>query len=247
MTAAVAPILEVDHLSRRFGGLTAVDDVSMRLLPGELRCIIGPNGAGKSTFFNLISGAVEPTSGRVLFHGRDITGLPVHRVAKLGIGRKFQVPSVFETLTVRENLGVSGLNKWLRPRDLIQQTARRDSIDDTLARVNLEHRADIVAGALAHGEKQWLEIGMALVTDPLLLLLDEPTAGMTADETYQTAQLVRQLTAHLTIVVIEHDMQFVRDIASRITVLHRGAVLREGTLAEIEDDEVVRDVYLGRQ
>jgi urea ABC transporter ATP-binding protein UrtD len=247
MTAEVAPILEVDHLSRQFGGLTAVDDVSMRLESGELRCIIGPNGAGKSTFFNLISGAVAPTSGRVLFQGRNITGLPVHRVAKLGIGRKFQVPSVFETLTVRENLGVSALHKWLRPRDLMQRSAQRGLVDDTLARVNLEHRADIIAGALAHGEKQWLEIGMALMTDPLLLLLDEPTAGMTTDETHQTARLVRELTEYLTIVVIEHDMQFVRDIASRITVLHRGAVLREGTLAEIEADEVVRDVYLGRQ
>jgi urea ABC transporter ATP-binding protein UrtD len=247
MTAAASPILHVEHLSRRFGGLTAVDDVSMQLQAAELRCIIGPNGAGKSTFFNLISGAMVPSSGRVLFSGRDITGLPVHRIAKLGIGRKFQVPSVFETLTVRENLAVSALDKRPRPRHLVARPADRPAIDDTLARINLARRGDIVAGSLAHGEKQWLEIGMALMTDPLLLLLDEPTAGMTADETHQTARLVRELTSSLTIVVIEHDMQFVRDIASRITVLHRGAVLREGTLAEIEADEVVRDVYLGRQ
>ena len=244
---AAEPILEVDELSQRFGGLMAVDNVSMCLAPGELRCIIGPNGAGKSTFFNLISGAIQPTSGRVRFRGRDITGLPVHRIAKLGIGRKFQVPSVFETLTVRENLSVAALNKRLRPRDLVDRAAYGGTIDDTLGRVNLGDRADVVAGALAHGEKQWLEIGMALMTDPLLLLLDEPTAGMSADETHQTARLVRGLTDRLTILVIEHDMQFVRDIASRITVLHRGAVLREGTLAEIEADEIVRDVYLGRR
>jgi urea ABC transporter ATP-binding protein UrtD len=244
---AAEPILEVDELSQRFGGLMAVDNVSMCLAPGELRCIIGPNGAGKSTFFNLISGAIQPTSGRVRFRSRDITGLSVHRIAKLGIGRKFQVPSVFETLTVRENLSVAALNKRLRPRDLVARAAYGGTIDDTLGRVNLGDRADVVAGALAHGEKQWLEIGMALMTDPLLLLLDEPTAGMSADETHQTARLVRGLTDRLTILVIEHDMQFVRDIASRITVLHRGAVLREGTLAEIEADEIVRDVYLGRR
>jgi urea ABC transporter ATP-binding protein UrtD len=244
---AVAPILEVDHLSRNFGGLIAVDDVSITLAPGELRCIIGPNGAGKSTFFNLISGAIRPTSGQIRFGGRDITGLSVHRVAKLGIGRKFQVPSVFETLTVRENLGVAAIDKRLRPRDLFRRTAQERAIDKALTRVNLAGRADVLAGVLAHGEKQWLEIGMALMTEPLLLLLDEPTAGMTADETHQTAGLVRALTDHLTILVIEHDMQFVRDIASRITVLHRGAVLRDGTLAEIEADEIVRDVYLGRR
>jgi urea transport system ATP-binding protein len=244
---AVAPILEVDHLSQSFGGLMAVDDVSISLAPGELRCIIGPNGAGKSTFFNLISGAIRPTSGHVRFRGRDITGLPVHRVAKLGIGRKFQVPSVFETLTVRENLGVAAIDKRLTPRDLFRRAAQERAVDDALTRVNLANRADVVAGALAHGEKQWLEIGMALMTEPLLLLLDEPTAGMTADETHQTAGLVRALADRLTILVIEHDMQFVRDIASRITVLHRGAVLRDGTLAEIEADEVVRDVYLGRR
>jgi urea ABC transporter ATP-binding protein UrtD len=244
---AVAPILEVDHLSQSFGGLMAVDDVSISLAPGELRCIIGPNGAGKSTFFNLISGAIRPTSGHVRFRGRDITGLPVHRVAKLGIGRKFQVPSVFETLTVRENLDVAAIDKHLTPRDLFRRAAQERAVDDALTRVNLTNRADVVAGALAHGEKQWLEIGMALMTEPLLLLLDEPTAGMTADETHQTAGLVRALTDRLTILVIEHDMQFVRDIASRITVLHRGAVLRDGTLAEIEADEIVRDVYLGRR
>jgi urea ABC transporter ATP-binding protein UrtD len=243
----VEPILQVDDLSQRFGGLMAVDNVRIRLAPGELHCIIGPNGAGKSTLFNLISGAIQPTSGRVQFRGRDITGLPVHTIAKLGIGRKFQVPSVFETLTVSENLGVAALNKRLRPRDLVDRAAYRGAIDDTLGRVNLGDRAEVVAGALAHGEKQWLEIGMALMTDPLLLLLDEPTAGMSADETHQTARLVRGLTDRLTILVIEHDMQFVRDIASRITVLHRGAVLREGTLAEIEADEIVRDVYLGRR
>lgn len=247
MTAAARPILEIDRLSQQFGGLKAVDDVSMSLAPGELRCIIGPNGAGKSTLFNLISGAMRPTSGSIQFQGRDITGLPVHRVAKLGIGRKFQVPSIFETLTVRENLGVAALDKRLAPIDLFRRARHGRAVDDTLARVNLGDRAGVAAGALAHGEKQWLEIGMALMTDPLLLLLDEPTAGMTGDETHQTASLVRALTDRLTILVIEHDMQFVRDIASRITVLHRGAVLREGTLAEIEGDEGVRDVYLGRR
>jgi urea ABC transporter ATP-binding protein UrtD len=244
---AMAPILEVDHLSQSFGGLMAVDDVSISFTPGELRCIIGPNGAGKSTFFNLISGAIRPTSGHVHFRGREITGLPVHQVAKLGIGRKFQVPSVFETLTVRENLAVAAIDKRLTPRDLFRRAAQERTIDEALTRVNLANRADVVAGVLAHGEKQWLEIGMALMTEPLLLLLDEPTAGMTADETHQTAGLVRALADRLTILVIEHDMQFVRDIASRITVLHRGAVLRDGTLAEIEADEVVRDVYLGRR
>lgn len=247
MTASAEPILEVDGLSRRFGGLIAVDNISMRLEPGELRCIIGPNGAGKSTLFNLISGALRPTSGRVMFRGSEITGLPVHRVATLGIGRKFQVPSVFETLTVRENLGVAALDKHLTPRALLHRAAHRRAVDDTLVRVSLGDRADVIAGTLAHGEKQWLEIGMALMTEPLLLLLDEPTAGMTGDETHQTASLVRGLTDRLTILVIEHDMQFVRDIASQITVLHRGAVLRDGTLAEIEADEVVRDVYLGRR
>ena len=232
------PLLKTEALSRSFGGITAVAGIDLDVAAGELRCIIGPNGAGKSTLFNMIAGTLRPTAGRIRFDGRDMAGLPVHAFARRGIARKFQVPSLFPTLTAAENLDVAARTR---------SADRTERMLAMLALLGLSDSASVPAGALAHGQKQWLEIGMALMSEPLLLLLDEPTAGMTAEETERTAQLLRDLKQHITIVVIEHDMRFVRALACPTTVMHQGRILAEGPFEDIERNEMVRDVYLGRQ
>lgn len=233
------PLLQTEALAKRFGGVMAVAGIDMSIATGELRCIIGPNGAGKSTLFNMVAGTLRPSAGRIRFAGREIAGLPVHAFARLGIARKFQVPSLFPSLSVAENLDVAARRR---------ATDRADRISSMLARLALQDCAAVADGALAHGQKQWLEIGMALMADPLLLLLDEPTAGMTVEETERTAQLLRDLMgSRITIVVIEHDMRFVRALACSTTVMHQGRILAEGAFEAIERDEMVRDVYLGRR
>ncbi|HKY94886.1 MAG TPA: ATP-binding cassette domain-containing protein [Kiloniellales bacterium] len=229
-------LLQGEKLSMRFGGIVALREVDLAVAAGELRCIIGPNGAGKSTLFNILAGTLRPTGGHVRLEGRELNGLPVHAFARAGISRKFQVPSLFGSLTVADNLAVAEHGpgpSW---------TTR----DELLALLGLERQASVPAAALAHGQKQWLEIGMALMAGPKVLLLDEPTAGLTAEETLKTARLLQSLAGRMAIVVIEHDMAFVRALACPTLVLHQGRVIAQGPFGEIERDHTVRDIYLGR-
>jgi urea ABC transporter ATP-binding protein UrtD len=247
----MAVILETRKLTKRFGGLTAVDQVNLQLFEGELRCIIGPNGCGKTTLFNLISGFYKPSEGQVFYNGQDITGKPVYSISKLGIGRKFQVPSVFNQLTVYENVRVPFYFRYRQSKSEAAGAEKKadEDIMALLGRVNLSDRHDDLAINLAHGEKQWLEIGMVLASKPRLMLLDEPTAGMTVAETSKTAQLIRSISQEtgISILVIEHDISFVREIAGRITVMFKGALFKEGSYEEIQTDSEVREIYLGRQ
>ena len=235
-----ASLLQAEDLHIHFGGITSVGGVSLALERGETRCIIGPNGAGKSTLFNMLAGTQRPISGTIRFEGRDLIGLPLHRFADLGIARKFQVPSLFTTMTVHDNLVVARR----APGTTADEAAHVGRLLDTLG---LAGEADVIAAELPHGSKQWLEIGMALMSSPKLLLLDEPTAGMTPDETRRTADLIAGLAETMTIVVIEHDMNFVRALACPTTVMHQGRVIASGPFSDIERDHTVRDVYLGRQ
>ncbi len=243
------PVLQVRGLVREFGGLKALDGVDLDVRRGEILGIIGPNGAGKSTLFNVVTGLIRPTQGRVYLRGRDITGLAPHEVCRLGVGRKFQIPSCFTGLTVRQNLRIAARGR--RPfTSLIRMGAdvgaRSQEIDELLDRLGLASKAELEAGALSHGERQWLEIGMVLVNGCQVLLLDEPTAGMTLGETRRTERLLRDLGGAHTVAVIEHDIRFIREVAERVVVLHRGRVLASGTIDVLERDERVRDVYLGR-
>lgn len=232
-----AVLFEARDLHRRFGGVHAVRGVSMQVEAGELRCIVGPNGAGKSTFFNMLCGTVQPSAGRIFFEGRDVTGLPLHQFAHIGICRKFQAPSVFPRLTVWENLDVA---RHRGPR-------RGRTVQEVLRLIDLEEIAGLAAAELPHGRKQWLEIGMGVIGAPKLLLLDEPTAGMTRSETSRTASLIKGLQHECAVIVIEHDMSFVRQLGCRTAVLHQGQIIRDGRFEDIETDTTVRDVYLGRE
>jgi len=238
-------ILELDGVVKDFGGVVAVDGFSFALRAVDLHALVGPNGCGKSTCFNLITGALRPSAGRILFDGRDITGLPPYRISRLGIGRKFQVPAVFDDLTVAENLAVP---RWAGGRLAPISRAALACDEDALARINLEAKRDVPAGELAHGERQWLEIGMLLASRARLLLLDEPTAGMTVGETHATAGLIRDIAARgeATILVIEHDIGFIRELGCPVTVMAKGRVLRTGTYDDIRDDPRVLELYLGR-
>ncbi|SDA61500.1 ATP-binding cassette domain-containing protein [Mesorhizobium qingshengii] len=230
-------LLQAENVGIRFGGLQALEALNLTVRDKELCCIIGPNGAGKSTFLNVLTGTLRPTSGSVRFLGHDIAGLPLHRIARLGIARKFQIPSVFPSLSVEDNLKVArwGVPSPVRP------------VGDLLELVALGNRAATLAGELAHGQKQWLEIGMALAIEPKLLLLDEPTAGMTPQETLATAEMLLRLKGEFSIVAVEHDIRFVRALNCETLVLHQGRRLRSGPFHDIETDEMVRDVYLGRR
>lgn len=236
------PLLRTRALTMRFGGVVAVDRVDLQVRDRELLCLIGPNGAGKSTLFNTLTGQLRPSGGSVEFLGESIAGLERHEIARRGIGIKTQVPSVFEGLDVRESLYLA-----VRARD------RRSPAKACAARVDAlldELRLGSIAGhtldALAHGQRQWVELAMVLATEPRLVLLDEPVAGMSDEETARTAALVRTLRERRAVIVVEHDMRFVREIADRVVVLHQGAVLRDGAVHEVLADERVRDVYLGR-
>ena len=244
--ATSSSILQIHGLTRRFGGLRALDAVDLAVGRDELLAIIGPNGAGKSTLFNVVTGYLPPDSGRVILDGDDITALSPERISRLGVGRKFQVPSVFDGLTIRQNLEVSA--RGHSPlRSLFRSHDGFDQLDAILSRLRLSEKANLPAGLLSHGEKQWLEIAMVLANRPRLLLLDEPTAGMTLGETKRTEELLRDIGQEHTIVLIEHDVRFVREVAQRVVVLHRGRVLASGPIDEVERDERVRDVYLGRE
>ena len=244
-------VLSVRSLARHFGSLRAVDDVSFTVERGELRAIIGPNGAGKTTLFNLISGFFPPSAGAIVFDGRDITRLSVHRRVQIGIGRTFQITEIFPDLSVRANVQIAvEAASGLRLRPWISRAAAnaaRERIDEILERGGLAARADRIASELAHGEQRAVEILMALALCPRLLLLDEPTAGMGDQETYHVTQLIERLhrDAGLAIILIEHDMRVIFHLADRITVLAAGKVLAEGEPAEIAADEQVQAAYLG--
>ena len=241
------PILRTDGLTVRFGGLTALNRVDFAVERGEIRAVIGPNGAGKSTFFNCLTGVLRPTSGHVLFDGEDITGLPPDRISQKGIARSYQITNILPGATVLENVRIAaqsrrhGWGLWrhhLAYPDVVEQAHRM------LAAVGLEDKAEEQAANLSHGEQRNLEIGIALATEPRVLCLDEPTAGMSAVETRATVELVRRIATNYTILIVEHDMQVVMELANRITVLHYGEILAEGTPAEIQQNPKVQEVYL---
>jgi len=245
-------LLEVEAATKTFGSLVAVDEVSLQVAAGELRAIIGPNGAGKTTFFNLISGFFPPSRGRILLDGEDVTALPAAERVRRGMGRTFQVTEIFPELSVRENVRIAvEVASGYRLRPWLARTERRaaaERIDEVLAMVGLEAKAGRLVGELSHGDQRAAEIAMALALKPRLLLLDEPTAGMGDQETYETTSLVRRLHRddRLTIVLIEHDMRVVFNLADRITVLDRGRLLAEGTPAEIGANAAVQAAYLGQ-
>jgi branched-chain amino acid transport system ATP-binding protein len=245
---ADAALLRTEQLSRSYGSLLAVDRVDLTVREGELRSIIGPNGAGKTTLFRLISGEVAPTGGRIWFRGRELTGLPQHVVSRLGVAKSYQITNVFPHLTVLENVRVAAqghrrsFNFWSRADRLADA---RDRARALLEMVGLERKADLLAANLSHGEKRHLELAVVLATDPALLLLDEPTGGMSPEETDETMVLIRDLAAGRTIVLVEHKMKLVMRVSDRITVLHQGQVIAEGTPEEIRANARVQQTYLG--
>jgi branched-chain amino acid transport system ATP-binding protein len=233
-------ILQTRGLRKEFGGLTATDDVDFALEEGELRCLIGPNGAGKSTFLNLLTGRLDPSAGEIYYDGTDITALPSHERVNRGISMKFQVPSIYEGLTVAQNLRIP-----------LQQVVEPDAFDsqtrEILERFDLLAEHDTVAANISHGQQQRLEIGMAMAMEPKLMLLDEPVAGLSVEETADIAELLREIAADdgVALIVIEHDIDFVESIADRVTVLDQGSIFREGSIEEIKADPEVKRIYLG--
>jgi ABC-type uncharacterized transport system ATPase subunit len=234
------PLLQTIDLSMHFGGVKAVRHVNFTLAPGELRCLIGPNGAGKSTFFKMLTGQLEPSHGRVLFRGRDISRAYAYEIARLGIGIKTQVPSVFDGLSVRENI-------WLAVSRVFSGERAKRLVDEMLERIGLADVAGRLVGQLAHGQRQWVELGLVLSTDPELILLDEPAAGMTHEEVLKTAELIREINRSKALIVVEHDMQFIRMLAKQVTVFNQGSILVEDSVENIMRNPLVRDIYLGKQ
>ncbi len=246
---ATSAMLYLDGVHVAFDGFKAINNLSLTIAPGEMRAIIGPNGAGKTTMMDIITGKTRPDEGDVFFDGRiDLTRLDETEIAELGIGRKFQKPTVFESQSVEDNLRLA-LNVDHRVRRTLFWRETRDEqqrIEGVLETIRLTDVRSLLAGSLSHGQKQWLEIGMLLAQDPKLLLVDEPVAGMTDVETHQTAELLKEINKDKTVVVVEHDMTFVRELGVRVTCLHEGAVLAEGTIDQVSSNERVIEVYLGR-
>ncbi len=240
-------LLSIEDLTVSFDGFKAVDALTLYVDKGELRVIIGPNGAGKTTVLDLISGKTRATSGSIRYNNTELTKLREHQIVRLGIGRKFQTPSIYEKLTVFENLEISypwgrnvfGSLGFNRTEEVVTR------ICEVAEEIFLQDMLDMSAELLSHGQKQWLEIGMLLVQDPELVMLDEPVAGMTAKERDATAILLRKIAKERSIIIIEHDMDFVEKIADRVTVLHLGKIIKEGTMTEVQSDPKVQEVYLG--
>jgi len=239
-TVTSVPLLATSMLTMRFGGVVAVDQVNFSLAAGELRCLIGPNGAGKSTFFKMLCGMLRPTAGTIRFAGADIAGAERHVIARAGIGIKTQVPSVFEGLTVEQNLMIAARRNRRRERPMAVVEA---SID----RIKLGAIAHRAVGQLAHGQRQWVELALLVATAPQLLLLDEPVAGMSANETERTVELIGDLRRDTSLIVVDHDIRFIRMIGSTVTVFHRGSILTEGPANDVLSDTRVQDVYLGKR
>ena len=237
MTAT--PILETKALTMRFGGVVAVDNVSFRLREAELRCVIGPNGAGKSTFFKCLTGQLRPTGGEIFFRGAPMAGIGSHAIARRGVGIKTQVSNVFDGLTARDNV-------WTAAVRVVPGRIAKQRTDEAMERVGITPIAHRIVGQLAHGQRQLVELAMVIAPEPDLILLDEPTAGMTDEEVDRLVGLIRELNRRHTLVVVEHDMQFIRRVAKMVTVFHQGAVMIEGDVAEILTNDQVRGVYLGK-
>jgi len=241
-------ILYLEGITVTFDGFRALDDLNLYIGRGELRCIIGPNGAGKTTMMDVVTGKTRPDAGRAFFdRTTDLLKLSEPQIATAGIGRKFQKPTVFELLPVTVNLELAMKEYKTVWSSLFARISaeQRDRIESVLKTIGLTHSRDQIAGALSHGQKQWLEIGMLLMQEPQLILVDEPVAGMTHEETERTAELLVSLAGDRSVVVVEHDMEFVRSIAQRVTVLHEGRVLAEGNMDAVQNDPKVREVYLG--
>ncbi|MFC4350830.1 ABC transporter ATP-binding protein [Fodinicurvata halophila] len=251
MAEQTTPILTTEDLTKRFGGLAAVDGVSIQLNEGEIVALIGPNGAGKTTFYNMVSGRMTPTSGRVLLRGTDIAGKPPHEIARAGIGRSFQITNVFNELTVRENVQValvSHRGKSLRLFSILgRDKALHREADEILARLGLESMAGLRTGTLSYGDKRLLELAIVLAIEPEIVMLDEPTAGLTPDETTAVIELIRTLRAErsYTFFITEHDMEVVFGLAERVLVMHRGQLLATGAPEEVQKNPEVRRAYLG--
>jgi branched-chain amino acid transport system ATP-binding protein len=247
LPGALTPLLRTEDLTVRFGGLTALNRISFAVERGEIRAIIGPNGAGKSTFFNCLTGVLRPSSGRILFNGGDITGLSPDWISQKGIARSYQITNVLPNATTLENARIAAQSRRHGWSLLTHYRAYRDIMEKAegaLEAVGLRGKAGELAANLSHGEQRNLEIGIALAAEPQLLCLDEPTAGMSAAETHDTMELVRRIAKDLTILIVEHDMQVVMELAQRITVLHYGEILAEGTPSEIQQNPRVLEVYL---
>lgn len=240
-------LLEVKNLSVEFNGFQAFTDVSMKIYDGELRVIIGPNGAGKTTFMDMVTGKTIPTSGKIFFDEKNITGKPTSEISRhYGIGRKFQGPNVFDNMTVKENIeiAVEGYNSMLKCVFFRKSKEFKEKVTKILKQIDLYSYRHFMASDLSHGQRQWLEIGMVIAQNPKLIILDEPTAGMTADETYKTGEMIKKLKGEHTLIVVEHDMDFVRQVAEYVTVLNYGKLLAEGTMEEVQNNEEVVAVYL---
>jgi urea transport system ATP-binding protein len=249
MEPLTSALLYLNGVTVSFDGFRALNNLSFAIEPGEMRAIIGPNGAGKTTMMDVVTGKTRPDAGDVMFDGtRDLTRLDETEIAELGIGRKFQKPTVFDSHTVYDNLELA-LKSDRRARTTLwwrETPQERSRIDGILQTIRLTAVKNRLAGSLSHGQKQWLEIGMLLAQDPKLLLVDEPVAGMTDAETRQTAELLKEINREHTVVVVEHDMTFVRDLGVKVTCLHEGSVLAEGTIDQVSANERVVEVYLGR-
>ncbi len=235
------PLVETRDLSIHFGGLRAVNNVNFSLHDGELRCLIGPNGAGKTTFFRLLTGVHAPTSGTVRINGRSIAGLQPHRIAKLGVGIKTQIPSLFDNLSVHENIWLSARRN--HDRAAANQIAERVITEE----IGLSEYAKTDAAKLSHGQRQWAELGVVIAQRPKLILLDEPAAGMTGHDMERTAELIKRINRSSAMIVVEHDMEFIKRIAKTVTVFNRGEVLIENDVNTVLADERVREIYLGKQ
>ena len=233
-------VVETRDLCMHFGGVRAVDQVDFTLYDRELRCLIGPNGAGKSTFFKCLTGQLKPTSGTVSIRGLDMTGAESHEIAGLGVGIKTQVPNVFDGLSVEENV-------WLSARRWHEGPRARAVTSDTIERLKLGDIRRSMVGRLAHGQRQWVELGMVVAAEPWLVLLDEPAAGMTHEETFRTAELIGEINQTSALIVVEHDMQFIRMISKTVTLFHEGRILMEDTMDAISADPRAREVYLGHR
>ncbi|MGW0662485.1 urea ABC transporter ATP-binding protein UrtD [Streptodolium elevatio] len=240
------PLLKISGLSVVFDGFRAIDGIDLSVAEGELRFLIGPNGAGKTTLVDVVTGLTRPTEGSVVFAGKELVGKREHQVVRLGVGRTFQTAVVFEELTVEENVDLAASFRMRLPALLRRRRARTDIVGSVLERAGLLDLAERPAAVLSHGQRQWLEIAMLLAQEPRLLLLDEPVAGMSREERERTGELLAEIARDRTVVVIEHDMEFVRTYASAVTVLHEGRVLTEGDMAQVQADPKVQEVYLGR-
>lgn len=232
-------VLATQGLEKRFGGVVAISSVNFKLKQNELRCLIGPNGAGKSTFFKMLTAQLKPTTGQILFEGVEITHAQPHQVSQMGVGIKNQVPDVFNNLTVLENISVAALSRRGKSQAALKSA-------EVMERLGLTSLAGRLVGELAHGQRQWVELAMVVALEPKLILLDEPAAGMTADETNRTAELILEVNKSAAIVVVEHDMQFIKQIAHTVTVFHQGRILVEDTMENIQRNELVREIYLGK-